>query len=95
MFAQKHTFSSLHVLQKERLTPNSSSSSSKRLITAPDVSDIKLYYKINSQVFPQQEKTKTKKTKEALLRDSEEMRTYIANGTHHRLDKTRESQVCV
>lgn len=94
MFAQKHTFSSLQVLQKERLTPNSSSS--KRLITAPDVSDIKLYYKINSQVFPQQEKkTKQKKTKEALLRDSEETRTYIANSTRHRLDKARESQVCV
>lgn len=94
MFAQKHTFSSLQVLQKERLTPNSSSSS-KRLITAPDVSDIKLYYKINSQVFPQQEKKQNKKTKEALLRDSEETRTYIANSTHHRLDKARESQVCV
>lgn len=94
MFAQKHTFSSLQVLQKERLTPNSSSS--KRLITAPDVSDIKLYYKINSQVFPQQEKKKqNKKTKEALLRDSEETRTYIANSTRHRLDKARESQVCV
>lgn len=91
MFAQKHTFSSLQVLQKERLTPNSSSS--KRLITAPDVSDIKLYYKINSQVFPQQEKKN--KTKEALLRDSEETRTYIANSTRHRLDKARESQVCV
>lgn len=89
MFAQKHTFSSLQVLQKERLTPNSSSS--KCLITAPDVSDIKLYYKINSQVFPQQEK----KTKQALLRDSEETRTYIANSTRHRLDKARESQVCV
>lgn len=93
MFAQKHTFSSLQVLQKERLTPNSSSS--KRLITAPDVSDIKLYYKINSQVFPQQEKKQNKKTKEALLRDSEETRTYIANSTCHRLDKARESQVCV
>lgn len=93
MFAQKHTFSSLQVLQKERLTPNSSSS--KRLITAPDVSDIKLYYKINSQVFPQQENKQNKKTKEALLRDSEETRTYIANSTRHRLDKARESQVCV